>query len=756
MVILMNLIEDWLAREKAVSLVSDQIERSIRQAVGDDPARLAEAFMAAGNVRDVADPVLKKLGDEIAQIYDYVHSWANANGMHIPFWGVRDPGNLEPLEQAILDQARAEGKPDEVIQALARERYVPHYRKSELAQPAGSSSSRRSASTWTPHSMKRELTTHEALAKYGEDLITDIAGVTAEYVRRVGSVVLNKQMIDTFKQFVDPETGERVILPSDKAPPGWKPVPEPPTLAHYNLVQHMRARPDVADFLEDVFHKTGIERSQAWQKYQKMKRGITVLKMINPLVHGTNIVRAMLSARMNPIAAIMQGAKYWADDNPRVQLWAQKGLNFWSSDWGVVRSRIDQMVGRKPSIMSRTVGRLQDTLWNGIVRNGMIGVAERYNERFMEQGLDPEAAARLAAAWTNKAFGMIDTATWNAASRLAAEGLLFAPRWVTSRWDIMGAALSSPLRALSGAIKKVVPGSAERLAGVDRVLAGLGHLDRFSPEEARVLRGEAQKFLLTAIGGSYAVMNALNLVTSGHPCAANEKGHRFEVDLGYKVKGREQYLDLAGWIRDYVRMPGEPAAYWFYKMHPIPALFWEEVVGKMRYTPPYQRYSPDLSTPSDKANAPNVIQTIKNLMIPGVMGVPETATGGVSQLLGVPIRGGTFADPILAEERRINDANLNLERAYIQGVQNRNLSPFYSMERQYLRQGITTPRRIQSIMHSYRLRVIIEQAKKAGASPTLIRRLKIEDAKERAKWLPAADRAKALKEYIQLINEGAM
>lgn len=248
--------------------------------------------------------------------------------------------------------------------------------------------------------------------------------------------------------------------------------------------------------------------------------------------HGFNILAR--SFMQDPIKGTYQGVRYmlnpssagkYLDQNLSKAPFAIKsGLTFSSSEYKSVDEQLTKnfrtQLGEK---------------WNEMFEQGLFDkmIPALKLQKFYDlyegykKSLPEDEAARQAARFTNNLFGGFNwqelgkSPDWQNILRVT----FLAPDWLRTNVNLAG-----------NAAKSVTTGITDPRLGAYR------------------------KFAATFLG-TYATMNAINKIQSGHWMFENDPGHKFEIDTdSYTPDGQKRYLRVFGTAADFARVPLDVAA----------------------------------------------------------------------------------------------------------------------------------------------------------------------------------------------------
>lgn len=586
-------MDDWLNRQNTVNGRSEFAFKNFLKSE-PDPERRAYATMVASNPEKYPplDESMAQYAKGIRDWLNWAHTEARNAGMDIPYWG------------------------DEV------NHYIPGIRKSKMNEEPlyeGTGPGARSLRTSTQHTMKKDMAFDALVNKFGEDVIKDPAVYIPLYLRRTLGVAENVRLLNKLrgmagiverdgKQFAAPLIlPERALGKED----GYnvKGIYEPinvPRQLRFGVFAEGRgplyAHPALKEFFNRIFvDPTANKVSKVESEWRAVKAGLTGWKFINPWIHGGNVIRAVLAAYPGvenlPHAILTAGKLLGAGakstgrgimaavtgsrPNP-VDLFEHYGLGLiddanmhglrlsGANSWEIQNTLENEMqlngppstwLGKLSEKSEKMLEPMHRALWEGIVRNAQLSLYTDMWPRFERdliargaQGNTEEAAKKLAAEFVNNLLGTVDARMWKNVWQAVTGNLLFAPKWAPTRWGM----------AYKG-------------------LTGFG-MREFNPVEQKVLQQHYAGFVSRAVLYNLVVLNVLNQAFVHHWTWQNEERHRYEASLPASVNvggttldltgpsGEPQFLDLAGWVRDYVRGVGEPLTYTHGKFHPIPAL----------------------------------------------------------------------------------------------------------------------------------------------------------------------------------------
>ena len=471
--------------------------------------------------------------------------------------GVRQ---LTPVEKATLDTARSSynqlfevAKQEGIVKEYI-DNYVTHIYSDPLHKVQATLSKWRHGLAKTfKYGKQRTIPTIPEAKALGLHPIEDIGVLLPEYSRQLFRTLSNRRLIDTMKELVD-EDG----------------VP-------------LANKPEIARMISELTDP-GLTYNKWGGMWRSFRGGVKRAIMLNPAVHGWNMFSVVVNETNfsipKAIGVMREGGKLWGGQDKVLMEMADNGLNIGGHIGVELRERIyhspDPDAQGIFAEWGHGLGRMKDwsdrVLWDGIVRNGMVGLYQLEKSRLLKGGkLSDKEAGRAASHVINDFMGMLPNHWMTAFERSAGSHLLLARNWTYSN-----------LRMLTGAMGKY-----SQVKGMKNFLRHKA----LSPDQ---LSATQKIYLSHLVKGVFGLLMYSNLLQLGalslrakregktlaegwrdgsiHMTWENEGNKKFDIDTGVRAKdGAPLYLvnPLFRYIRDYMGWVTDPARTLYNKAEPV-------------------------------------------------------------------------------------------------------------------------------------------------------------------------------------------
>ena len=382
--------------------------------------------------------------------------------------------------------------------------------------------------------------------------VEDVSLVLPEYSRQLFKTIANRNLIDTLNNTFD----ENGIAYAKK--------------------------PNVAKTIGDLTDPA-LTYSTWMKRYTNTRSLVKRIIMFNPAIHGWN----MFSVAVNEtnfnipkaIGLIGKGGKLWKNRDQLVREMVDNGLNTTGGLGEELRTRLmhspdpitHSIMNDIHTVKDRITKWSDEVLWEGIVRNGQIGLYQLEKGKLMKGGLDAKSAGKAAAHILNDFFGTLPQHWMTPLERSAGSTLLLARNWTYSNLRMVSGTLGeySDSRFLPHFLrhKGLTP---EQMTAAQRVyvshiikgVAGLIMYSNLLQIGALTLKAKREKKDIAQAWKDGTI----------HMTWENPPGKKLDIDVGVRDKlGRDKYLvnPLFRYIKDYFSWGTDPARTIYNKMEPI-------------------------------------------------------------------------------------------------------------------------------------------------------------------------------------------